>query len=111
MKTIKIFAILFTFAMALGAQEKLPVIKSSVNVVSIEDGNELKKDSWTLVPDAKPDIYETSVKQGQKKKVTFITDLDKITFEIEAGKLTILLSKRATRCVTPKSKHICLTLE
>lgn len=107
MKTIKIFAILFLFAFAINAQKKLPVIKSSVNVISIEDGNEMKKDSWTLVPEAKPDVYETSIKQGQKKKVTFITDLDKISFEVEAGKTyDFIIQKGEAMCYTQIKAHL-----
>jgi hypothetical protein len=43
------------------AQRKLPVIKAT----------------WNIVPDARPDIYKTS-----SKKVTFYTDLDSISFNI-----------------------------
>lgn len=107
MKTIKIVAILLFFALATNAQEKLPLIKSSVNVISIEDGSVMKKDSWTLVPDAKPDIYETSVKQGQKKKITFITDLDKISFEVEAGKTyDFIIQKGDAMCYTQIKAHL-----
>ena len=40
--------ILSLFAAALSAQEKLPVIKSNTSVISIQDGKELRKSSWTL---------------------------------------------------------------
>lgn len=107
MKTIKLFVILFLLFSVSNAQEKLPVIKSNVNVISIEDGSEMKKNSWTLAPDAKPDIYETSVKQGQKKKVTFITDADKISFEVEAGKTyDFIIQKGDAMCYTQIKAHL-----
>ena len=86
MKAINLIILIILATLGISAQDKLPVIKSNVNIISIEDGDLMKKDAWTLAPQAKPDVYETSVKAGQKKKVTFITDVDKISFDVEAGK-------------------------
>ena len=97
----KLFVILILFVFVANAQDKLPVIKSNANVISIQDGDVLKKDNWTLTPEAKPDIYETSVPKGKKKKVTFITDLDKISFEVEAGKTyDFIIQKGDAMCYT-----------
>lgn len=96
MKLIKLSIVLISFVFAAYAQEnKLPIIKSNVNVISIQDGDVFKKITTPRL--MQPDIYETTVKKGSKKKVTFITDLDKISFDVEAGKPTILLFKKAKR--------------
>lgn len=101
MKLINLTVLIILFTLAINAQENLPIIKSNVNVISIEDGGELRKDSWNLAPEAKPDIYETSVKPGQKKKVTFITDADKISFDVEAGKrYDFIIQKGDAMCYT-----------
>lgn len=101
MKFINLFAILAAFFITINAQEKLPVIKSNVNTISIQDGDELRKDSWNLAPEAKPDVYQTSVKAGRKKKVTFITDVDKISFDVEAGKTyDFIIQKGDAICYT-----------
>ncbi len=63
------------------AQTKLPVIRATSTKVSIQDDNFLNKDSWTIVPELKPDVYYTSA-----KKVTFYTDLESISFTIKPGK-------------------------
>ncbi len=68
------------------AQEKMPVIKSGVDVITIKDGDQLRKDSWTLAPDAKPDVYEAELVDGKPHRVTFITDIDSISFDVEVGK-------------------------
>jgi len=60
------------------AQNHHPIIHATSKKVSIEDGNYLKKENWTIVPDLKPDIYITS-----NKRVTFYTDLDSISFKIK----------------------------
>jgi C-terminal processing protease CtpA/Prc len=86
MKLIIFTILLILFTLTITAQDTLSVIKSNVNIISIQDGDLMRKDSWTLVPEARPDVYETSVQSGQKKKVTFITDIDKISFDVEAGK-------------------------
>lgn len=101
MKFLYIFVILTVCFITISAQEKLPVIKSNVNTISIQDGDELRKDTWNLAPEAKPDIYQTSVKAGQKKKVTFITDIDKIGFDVEAGKTyDFIIQKGDAMCYT-----------
>ena len=85
----------------MNAQDKLLVIKSNSDVISIKDGENLKKDSWTLAPQAKPDVYETTVRQGAKKTVTFITDVDSISFEVEAGKkYDFIIQKGDAICYT-----------
>lgn len=101
MKLIKLFAILISFAIIANAQDKLPIIKSNVNVISIQDGDVMKKDTWTLSPDAKPDIYNTAVEKGKTRKITFITDVDKISFDVEAGKkYDFIIQKGEAICYT-----------
>lgn len=101
MKFIKLFIIIFLFLFVVNAQDKLSIIKSNVNVISIQDGNQLKKDWWTLTPDAKPDIYTTTVEKGKTKKITFITDVDKISFDVEAGKkYNFIVQKGDAMCYT-----------
>ena len=87
MSSIKTFVLLLLLlAVPAGAQENLPVVKSNVSVISIQDGETLKKDSWTLSPETKPDVYEADLAGGRPRKVTFITDVDSISFTVEEGK-------------------------
>ncbi|WP_276090409.1 pepsin/retropepsin-like aspartic protease family protein [Pedobacter sp. JY14-1] len=69
----------------LSAQTQLPVIRSGKPTVSIRDGRELSKDSWTLSPQARPDTYFVQVPRANRK-VTFITDRDCISFTPQYGK-------------------------
>ena len=55
-------------------------------MISIKDGETLKKESWTLSPEAKPDVYEADLVGGRPRKVAFITDVDSISFTVEEGK-------------------------
>lgn len=86
MRVIKLIVTLALLTIAANAQDKLPVIKSTVSVISIQDGNVLKKNNWSLVPEAKPDVYEADLIAGKPHKVTFITDVDSISFMVEEGK-------------------------
>lgn len=85
MKSLKLIVVLVLFAAAV-AQDKLPTIKSNSRVVSIEDGAQLKTNGWNLTPDAKPDVYEAELINGKSHQVTFITDRDRISFNVEENK-------------------------
>ncbi len=79
--------ILAVFAVSVAsAQEKLPVIKSTSSIVSIQDGEQYRANIWRLVPEIKPDVYEAQLKDGKPHRVTFITDLESISFWVELGK-------------------------
>ena len=64
----------------LTAQHQLPVIKATSDLVDIRDGNDFQKNAWSIVPEARPDVY-TSDKLGEK--VTFYTDIDSISYIVE----------------------------
>ncbi|WP_372645612.1 transglutaminase-like domain-containing protein [Ancylomarina sp.] len=87
------------------AQKELPIIKANSSKVDIKDGNNLRKGTWTIVPEANPDIYTTSAKE-----VTFYTDIDSISFEIKPNEqydFIILLNEKdsaRTRIVWELSK-------
>lgn len=66
------------------AQQKLPVIHSHAKSITIRDGNHLKPGVWGLDPAAKPDIYLMDLPRSTNK-VTFITDLDSISFNTQFG--------------------------
>ena len=78
--------ILAVFAVSVNAQEKLPVIKSTNTIISIQDGDQYRANIWRLVPEIKPDVYEAQLKDGKPHRVTFITDLESISFWVELGK-------------------------
>lgn len=86
MKQIIILLTLFFSSYVINAQDPLPIVKTNSDLVSIKDGEILKKDTWKLAPHLKPDIYETTIRRGEKKRITFITDIDSISFDVEAGK-------------------------
>nr|ART39466.1 J336 [uncultured bacterium] len=86
MRARNLIVVLAMLTVAANAQDKLPVIKSNVSVISIQDGAKLKKASWTLAPEAKPDVYEADLIAGKPHKVTFITDVDSISFMVEERK-------------------------
>ena len=84
MKANKFLIISILFSALAAAQDKLPVIKSNISPISIKDGK--KRHDWRLLPEAKPDIYEAELIDGKRHKVTYITDVDQISFNVEEGK-------------------------
>lgn len=65
------------------AEEELPVIESNAPVVSIRDGDAFHEHAWGLAPEVNPDTYEAQLSDGKPHLVTFITDVDSITFLVE----------------------------
>ena len=77
MKSILLLVSILSFYQFSSAQNK--IIKANSKTVSIRDGDILKKNTWTISPEIKPDVYETS---NLGKKVTFYTDIDSISIKI-----------------------------
>ena len=80
---------LFCFANILPglAQNSLPSIKASTSKLDIRVGTEFfSKDGWTLEPNKNPDVFSVGSKWPYTtKKVTFVTNLDSISFDVQAG--------------------------
>ncbi len=62
------------------SKDEIRIVKATSDTVDIRDGNFFREKAWTIMPDIKPDVY-TSV--GGGKKVTFYTDIDSISFDVE----------------------------
>jgi hypothetical protein len=97
----KRFYLLITFSFAANiifAQQQLPIIKATSKVVDIRDGEDFQKGNWNISPEIRPDIYNVERFKGHKR-VTFITDIDSISFEVEPQNtydFIILLNSRDT---------------
>ena len=59
------------------------VIHATSKLVDIRDGDVYFKNHWTIMPEIKPDIYQTS---SLNKNITFYTDIDSISFLVEHDK-------------------------
>ncbi len=102
------FFILITiviFTQIIFAQERLSIIKANSINVNIKEDNKLRKNYWYIAPEQNPDVYATSA-----KKVTFYTDIDSISFNInpkEQYDFIILLNEKdsaRTRIIYEPSK-------
>jgi hypothetical protein len=74
----------FLFVQSLSAQEKLPVIKATSKSVTIRDGGEMYKGSWSLDTTLRPDVY-TAYRSRKTKWVIFYTDVDSIRVKVTPG--------------------------
>lgn len=68
-------------AQTLLAQNQIPIIRASSLQVDIKEDNQRYDNAWTIVAETKPDIFKTSA-----KTVTFFTDQDSISFDVERNK-------------------------
>lgn len=80
-KIIITIGIVFGLLHIVSAQNKITTINANNKHVSIKDGENLKKNYWTIAPEAKPDVYITF-----NKTVTFYTDKDSITVKVNDKK-------------------------
>jgi hypothetical protein len=94
--TILVFLLLGQISMA---QQNLPLIKANSNKISIKDGDEPITKYWDYLTTAiKPVVYNVS-KFNKKRKLTFYTDTDSISFEISPGEkydFKVLLNSKDT---------------
>lgn len=73
------FALLGVLLISQGgySQKNWPLIKATSKTMDIKEDELLKKGSWTIVPEARPDVHKTSA-----KKVTFYSNIENISFKI-----------------------------
>jgi len=76
---------LLAFGQCTFAKSDLPVIKASSRFVDIRDGLHFKKKYWYILPERIPDYYYTEIPR-KEHRVTFITDLDSISFDVKYGR-------------------------
>jgi Aspartyl protease len=78
------------------AHAATPTLKSNSKTIDIRDGERLLKAAWTVDPAVALDVYD-AVRTARSKKVTFISDIDSISFDVEPGRtydFTILLNEK-----------------
>lgn len=66
------------------AQQTLPVIRSSASTIDVRIG-EASRFRWDLSPAARPDVIPAYLVNGRPQRVTVITDVDSIAFQVEEG--------------------------
>lgn len=81
-----LFLFLFSFYSVSG-QDSLPTIKATSSSVDIRVGDDyFIKGGWYLEPDKKPDVFSIGSKWTyESKRVSFITDIDSISFDVRPG--------------------------
>ena len=82
---IKTFLLLTITSQFVFAQEKLPILKTNKTIISIKEGNSDYKDSWTIAPEVKPDVFVTQKFTGTQI-ITFYSDIDTISFTVKPNK-------------------------
>ena len=83
------------------ADAPLPTMRTTRPVVSIRLGTTLQVDAWRLAPEAKPDVYEAQLEDGKPATVTFLSDVDSLSFRVEEGSRRDFVIVHGTeRCLT-----------
>ncbi|MEO6230870.1 MAG: DUF998 domain-containing protein [Ferruginibacter sp.] len=75
------------FSLSTMAQQQLPTISANSEKVDIRVGDDyFSKGGWILEPAKNPDIFSIGSKwHYESKRVTFITDIDSISFNVQPG--------------------------
>ena len=96
LKQLSLCLFLFCISNLLIGQANIPVLRTTETVLSIKDGEELRKDYWTISPEIELDVY-TADKTNEVKVVTFYSNIDSISFELrprEKYDFVILLNEK-----------------
>ena len=83
------------------AQEHISTIRATSDKVDIRVGSDyFSKGGWILEPNKNPDIFSIGSKWHYKsKKVTFITEVDSISFDVQPGnKYNFIILKENVPC-------------
>jgi hypothetical protein len=84
---------------------QLPIIRANTKTVSVRDGSQFMKNMWTLSPEAKPDTYFSAFPQ-KNNTISFITDIDSISFNTVYGRTYDFIILRGTdSCYTSISAN------
>lgn len=87
MQRLVLLSLFFFYRLAAFGQDTVPTIKATSSTVDILVGNDyFIKGGWFLEPDKNPDVFSLGSKWTyEHKKVSFITDIDSITFDVQPG--------------------------
>jgi hypothetical membrane protein len=87
MKNTLLTFLLLMIGIEVIGQDTLPVIKATSEKVDIRVGDEyFIKGGWALNPNKKPDVFSIGSKWAYEgKKVTFTTNIDSISFNVNPG--------------------------
>lgn len=89
MKKIVLISIAFAFFAQTAFSQKTAAIrtlKADFEYVSIKEGEILNKDAYAISAEVKPDVFVANKFTG-KKKITFISGIDSLTFEVTPNKI------------------------
>lgn len=87
MQRLVLPALFSLYGLAAIGQATVPTIKATSSTVDISVGDDFFiKGGWFLEPDKNPDVFSIGSKWPYEyKKVSFITDIDSISFDVQPG--------------------------
>jgi hypothetical protein len=86
MQRLTLLLLLIFCSQATFGQPQLPTIKATSSSVDVRVGEYFSRGGWILDPKKKPDVFSIGSQWPYKfKKVTFITDADSISFNVQPG--------------------------
>ena len=83
-KPLAAIVLVLSGAVVASAQDAIPVIRAHSRVVTVTDGLHVKKDYWYVMPEKSPDTYYVEIPR-RSHTVTFTTDVESISFQVEYG--------------------------
>ena len=85
MKRLVFTLLSFSILIISNAQTKTPIIIASKTLASFRNANNFASE-WTISPETRLDVWDVIIPKSTKQKVTFFTDLDSISFNVEPFK-------------------------
>jgi hypothetical protein len=84
-KTWILHSVLLSFLISSCNTNKIDIINANSNQASIKIDDYLYGGNWNIVPEVSPDVFPVEIPNGKTVKVSFITDLDSLSYQIKLG--------------------------
>jgi predicted aspartyl protease len=88
-------------------QKSLPVLRANSKTIDVQDGDRLRKGIWVADPSVEVDVF-CAGRSDKKRTVTFISDIDRLAFEVEPDKMYdfVIVLNDKERCTTRLSTFV-----
>ena len=90
-------ALIIWTSISCSKEQKTEIILANSKQATIIINDSFLSGSWTITPSVSPDVFPVEIENGETSKVTFITDMDSVSYEIGLGTIKdfyVLLNKK-----------------
>jgi hypothetical protein len=87
MKNFSLFLMLMLLCFYVSCDKELTqkVIEAKTSNASLKIDGKLYSNNWVITPEISPDIFPIEIEKNRSSRVTFITDIDSVSYQLKQG--------------------------